>query len=85
MRFLEEAKKWLGEITEIALLLIALGIAIEILFGEAVTFLGGETGIVSNMTALLSTLGDNGLVGLIALAIIFFLFYRRQPVPHHQG
>jgi hypothetical protein len=31
-------------------------------------------------------LGDNGLVGLIALAIIFFLFYRRQPAHHqHQG
>ncbi len=85
MRFLEEAKKFVGEITEIFLLLIALGIAIEILFGEAVPFFGGETGIVSNMTGLLSTLGDNGLVGLIALAIIFFLFYRRQPVPqHHQ-
>jgi hypothetical protein len=85
MRFLEEAKKWIGEITEIFLLLIALGIAIEILFGKAVPFFGGETGIVSNMTALLSMLGDNGLVGLIALAIIFFLFYRRQAVPHHQG
>jgi hypothetical protein len=84
MRFLEEAKKWIGEITEIFLLLIALGIAIEILFGETVPFFGGETGIVANMTSLLSTLGDNGLVGLIALAIIFFLFYRRQPVPHHQ-
>ncbi len=86
MRFLEEAKKWLGEITEIALLLIALGIAIEILFGETVPFFGGETGIVANITALLDTLGKNGLVGLIALAIIFFLFYRRQAVPHqHQG
>ncbi len=85
MRFLEEAKKWIGEITEIFLLLIALGIAIDILFGETVPFFGGETGIVANLTARLSTLGENGLVGLIALAIIFFLFYRRQPVPHHQG
>ncbi len=85
MRFLEEAKKWIGEITEIFLLLIALGIAIEILFGDAVPFFGGTSGIVANLTGLLSTLGDNGLVGLIALAIILFLFYRKQPVPHHQG
>ena len=85
MRFLEEAKRWIGEITEIFLLLIALGIAIDILFGEAVPFFGGETGIVANLTARLDMLGQNGLVGLIALAIIFFLFYRRQPVPHHQG
>jgi hypothetical protein len=82
MRFLEEAKKWLGEITEIALLLIALGIAVEILFGDAVPFFGG---IVTNLTALLSTLGENGLVGLIALAIILFLFYRKKAFSHPQN
>jgi len=41
MHFLEELKKWLGEITEIFLLLIAIGIAVEILFGSAVPFFGG--------------------------------------------
>ena len=77
MRLLEEVKKWLGEITEISLLLIAIGIAVEILFGKAVPFFGG---IVVNLTALLSTLGENGLVGLIALSIILFLFYRKKAV-----
>jgi hypothetical protein len=75
MHFLAEIKKWLGEITEIALLLIALGIVIEILFGSTVPFFGG---IVANLTTLLSTLGENGLVGLIALGIILFLFHRRK-------
>jgi hypothetical protein len=75
MHFLEETKRWLGEITEIALLLIALGVAFEILFGDAVPFFGT---IITNLTALLSTLGDNGLVGLIALGIILFLFQRRR-------
>jgi len=78
MNFLQEAKKWIGEITEIALLLIALGIAVEILFGSAVPFLGGT--IVANLTALLSTLGENGIVGLIALAIILYLFHRKTTV-----
>jgi hypothetical protein len=77
MHFLEEAKRWLGEITEISLLLIALGIAFEILFGNTVPFFGG---IVTNLTQLLSTLGENGLVGLIALGIILFLFYRKKAV-----
>lgn len=77
MNFLQEAKKWLGEITEIALLLIGLGIAVEILFGSAVPFFGG---VVANLTALLKTLGDNGLVGLIALAIILYLFHRKKAV-----
>lgn len=77
MQFLEQAKRWIGEITEISLLLIALGIAIEILFGNAVPFFGG---VVANITALLNNLGDNGLVGLIALGIILFLFQRRRAV-----
>jgi len=77
MQFFVEIKKWLAEITEISLLLIALGIAVEILFGNTVPFLGG---VVANMTAILKTLGDNGLVGLIALGIILFLFNRRKAV-----
>ncbi|OHB54429.1 MAG: hypothetical protein A2173_06780, partial [Planctomycetes bacterium RBG_13_44_8b] len=66
MHFLEETRKWLAEITEIALLLIALGVAVEIIFGDAVPFFGKT---VTNLTVLLNTLGDNGLVGLIALGI----------------
>ncbi|MHC4685786.1 MAG: hypothetical protein ACYTEW_15930 [Planctomycetota bacterium] len=78
MQFLEQMKRWLGEITEIALLLIALGVAIEILFGSGtVPFFGT---VVTNLTALLNTLGDNGLVGLIALAIIIFLFHRKRAI-----
>jgi hypothetical protein len=74
MQFLVELKRWLGEITEISLLLIALGIAIEILFGNTAFF---GTSIVANLTNLLKILGDNGLVGLIALGIILFLFRKR--------
>ena len=77
MHYLEEVKKVLGEITEIALLLVALGIVVEILFGQTVPFFSG---IVANLTTLLTTLGENGLVGLIALAIILFLFYRKKAV-----
>ncbi|MHC4572616.1 MAG: hypothetical protein ACYS76_00545 [Planctomycetota bacterium] len=77
MHTLEQVKRWLGEITEIALLLIALGIALEILFGSNVPFFGP---VVANITELLNTLGQNGVVGLIALAIILFLFHRRRAV-----
>jgi hypothetical protein len=77
MHFLEETKRWLGEITEISLLLIALGVAFEILFGDRVPFFGG---IVANLTALLNTLGENGLVGLLALGVILWLFYRKRAV-----
>jgi hypothetical protein len=77
MNYFEKIKRWIGEITEISLLLIALGIVAGILFGDTVPFFGG---IVTNLTGLLNTLGENGLVGLVALSIILFLFYRRKAV-----
>ncbi|MHC4706016.1 MAG: hypothetical protein ACYS8I_02875 [Planctomycetota bacterium] len=82
MQFLEQIKRWLGEVTEIALLLIALAIVAEILFGSTVPFFGG---VVGNLTALLGALGDNGLVGLIALGIILFLYRRRAVAHSHTG
>jgi len=75
MDFLVQVKKWIGEVTEIALLLVALAITVEILIGSQVPFFGH---VVANLTALINTLGENGLVGLIALGIIFFLFYRKK-------
>ncbi len=73
----ERAKGWVNRITELGLAVIALGLVLEILFGRSVPFIGGE--ITNNLTALIQSLGDNGLVGLIALAIILWLFQRRSP------
>jgi hypothetical protein len=75
MRALEEIKRWLGELTEIFLLLIAVGIAADILFGGKVPFFGA---VVANLISLINSLGENGLVGLIALAIIVYLFQRKK-------
>ncbi len=84
MHYLQEVKKWLGEITEIFLLLIALGVVVEIVFGnpeteQSLPFFGG---IVTNLTNLISSLGQSGLVGLIALGIIIYLFQRRGIFTH---
>ena len=81
MNYLEQVKKWIGEITEIALLLIALGVSAEILFGSKVPVFSG---IVTNLTGLISTLGENGLVGLVALGVILFLFQKRKAVVQQQ-
>ncbi|UCF43768.1 MAG: hypothetical protein JSV99_02230 [Planctomycetota bacterium] len=77
MRALEEIKRWLGEITEIFLLLIAVGIAADILFGGNVPFFGA---VVANLISLINSLGENGLVGLIALGIIVYLFQKKRAV-----
>jgi len=83
MHYLVEVKKWLGEITEVFLLLVALGVVVEILFatpgteGTGIPFFGY---VVPNLTELIKSLGDSGLAGLIVLAIILYLFQRRKTV-----
>ena len=71
---LEVVKKALKEITELGVLLVALAIVMQILFGQAVPFVGGD--VVANITGLIATLGDNGLVGLMSLGVILYLFQK---------
>ena len=73
MSLMKKIEKSIGEITEILLLLIAFGIVVEILFGDAVPIFGH---VAMNLTRLLNDLGESGFVGLIASGIIVFLFYR---------
>ncbi|MBT3792644.1 MAG: hypothetical protein HN658_06390 [Rhodospirillales bacterium] len=76
MTFLDKIKGWLGQITEVGLLLVALGIVVQILIGPKVAFIGD---VVGNLLTLIKALGNNGLVGLIAIAIIMWLFAKREP------
>jgi hypothetical protein len=69
----KKIKKWIGEIIEISLLLVAFGIVIEILFGS-VAPLG--SGIMINLMEILRNLGDNGFVGLAVLGIVVYIFRR---------
>ncbi|MEX2450989.1 MAG: hypothetical protein WD407_09060 [Rhodospirillales bacterium] len=70
--FFGTAKRWLVQLTEIGLLLVALGIVLQLLFGVKVAFITGD--VVNNLIVLIKALGENGIVGLIALAIILWLF-----------
>ncbi len=76
MTFLDKVKGWLGQIVEVGLLLVALGIVVQVLIGPKVAFIGD---VVGNLLALIQALGNNGLVGLIAIAIILWLFAKRSP------
>ena len=56
-------------------MLIAAAVVLEIIFGAGVPFFGMS--ILGNITALSSQLGEQGLVGLIAIAVIIWLYNRR--------
>ena len=71
---LENAKKAVGSLTELGIALLALAIIASLLVGPSnMAFLGD---VVSNITALVAASGNAGLVGLISLGVILWLFQR---------
>ena len=68
-------KTWIGGITDIGLMLLALAIVAALLVGSNLPFFGG---VVGNIIGMVKDLGSNGLVGLIAVGIILWLFSRRS-------
>ena len=77
MDSMARVKMWIGGLTDIGLMLLALAIVAALLVGGQLPFFGG---VVNNIIGLVSDLGKNGLVGLIAVAIILWLFSKRSLV-----
>lgn len=75
MGFINDIKNWIGALTEVALLLIGLGVVVGILVGTNTPFIGNVTG---NLVAFVKDLGANGLVGLMVLGFILWLISYRK-------
>ncbi len=71
MNFLDSLTKWINQLTRIVVVLIPLAITIQVLFGANVAFFGS---VIKNLIELLSAFGAQGLIGLIALGIVIWLF-----------
>jgi ABC-type enterochelin transport system permease subunit len=75
MDTMSRVKMWIGGLTEVGLMLLALAIVATLLVGGTLPFFGG---VVANIIAMVSQLGSNGLVGLIVLGVILWLFSHRS-------
>ena len=60
-------KGWIGELTDITVALVALGVAAGVVFGMDVPFVGA---VLGNLVDLINALGDAGVVVIIVLAIL---------------
>ena len=72
---LDNVKGWLKEIAEVGMLVIAVAVVLELIFGSAVPFI--VIGILDNITALTAQLGSEGLVGIITIGLVVWLYMRR--------
>ncbi len=72
MNSINVVKGWIREFVDLALLFIAVGVVVQIIFGETnATFF---TDITSNLMNFIKQLGEGGFVGLIALFVIVWVF-----------
>jgi hypothetical protein len=75
MKGFETIKEWVGALTDLALMLVALAIVLSLLVGADLPFFGAVT---ANIMGWVKDLGGNGLVGLIVLGFILWLFSKRK-------
>ena len=64
---------FIGQVTTLVVSLVALGVAAVVVFGNNVPFIGG---VLGNLLDLVNMLGENGLVGLLVLALLKSLYNR---------
>ena len=67
---------WIRQLTEVGLALIALGVVLQVIFGATIPFLGLD--VVGSVVALVSKLGSEGLVGLVAIWVLWGI-YNKKP------
>ena len=68
---MDTVKHWLRQITEDALILIALGVVLQILFPTQLAFINAN--VAQNLIALVNVFSGAGLIGLIAVGIVLYL------------
>ena len=69
------AAEWIGALTEMGLILLALAIVLTLFAGSELPFFGGT---LANIVGWVSQIGSLGLMGLIALGIVLWLFSGRS-------
>ena len=63
---------YLNKFLEIGVLLLAVSVIAEILFGPDVAFFG--TQVTSNLISLLNNLGDQGIAALIIIFAVIYVY-----------
>lgn len=63
---------WVKKLTEAGVSLLALAIIMQVIFGKAVPFIGGD--VIGNITHIVGMLGAQGLVGLASVGVIYAIF-----------
>jgi H+/gluconate symporter-like permease len=73
---IDRVKNWAKEIVDLAVVLIAFGVVVSIIFGPDNGWYFSD--ITKNLIQFINELGSNSLAGIIALFVIIYAFSRRS-------
>jgi len=77
MEILNKVKSWAAALAEVGVSLIALGIVLEVLFnGQNIPF-WPNISVVGNITGMITALSAQGLVGLVAVWVLYHIYNRK--------
>jgi hypothetical protein len=70
--WINQIKGYLNKFVELGVLLLAVSIIAEIIFGPNVAFFGSQ--VTNNLVALLQSLGEQGVAALIIIFAVIFVY-----------
>ena len=72
INWINKIKFYLNKFLEVGVLLLAVSVIAEIIFGPDVAFFGSQ--VTKNFIALINTLGDQGVAALIIVFAVIFTY-----------
>jgi hypothetical protein len=72
INWINKIKFYLNKFLEVGVLLLAVSVIAEIIFGPDVAFFGSQ--VTKNLISLINTLGDQGIAALIIIFAVIFTY-----------
>lgn len=76
MEVIANVKAWASGLADLGVSLAALAIIVEVLGLGAMPFMG-DMSVISNVTSIMAAVGSQGLMGLVAVWVLYSIWNRR--------
>ena len=77
MEILTKVRSWAGGLADLGVSIAALAIVIEVLGLGSMPFMPAEMSVITNISNIMTNLGSQGVIGLIAVWILYEIWQKR--------
>jgi|TARA_R110000823_G_scaffold31991_3_gene90501 hypothetical protein len=76
MEVIANVKAWASGLADLGVSIAALAIIVEVLGMGAIPFMG-DMSVISNVSSIMASIGSEGLMGLVAVWVLYSIWNRR--------